>query len=396
MTIPYTYEIVFRDVPAKCMVVEYSAVGQPTLQVGVPLPATDDDTATIIEMYAPIAHWPNATPVYEDVAVGSEGISLCKVDAPLAHLWAEAAQSVGMQLSDVSSKYVLPLSGQGALEISAREGVSYLSTDALNTVSDRQALAALGVDVLPTVTPRNAAELLAVGTGAIFLKPANTALRKSKDALAYTKWDSPQHLLDAVDDTFWVKQADAATALSVQPLVPSPVTELSIGIAVNEASQAFAYLPALEVSETPGKYSLFKTLEHVPQYVLDDIQKVCTALSIKGGVHDVQFIQYRDRFYMNDWNARPRESLSTGLVMEKKVRQSALAHMVGAAVPEVPPFYGEQRGYWGENIPASMADVARAMGMFARVDDGFLSRVYCEGLDVETVHAQFNLFESKL
>lgn len=396
MTIPYTYKILSINVPAKCMVVEYSAVGQPTLQVGVPLPATDNDTETIIEMYAPIAHWPDAMPVQQDVAVGSEGISLSKVDTPLAYLWAEAAQSIGMQLSNVPSKYVLPLSGTGSLEISAREGVNYLSTDALNTVSDRQALAAFGVDVLPTVTPRNAAELLAVGTEAIFLKPTSTALRKSKNVLAYTKWDSPQHLLDAVDDTFWVKQADTATALSVQPLVPSPVTELSIGVSVNEASKAFAYLPALEVSETPNVYSLFKTLEHVPQYVLDDIQKVCTALSIKGGVHDVQFIQYHDRFYMNDWNARPRESLSIGLVMEKTVRQSALAHMVGAAVPEVPPFYGEQRGYWGQNIPASMADVAREMGMFARVNGEFLSRVYCEGPDVETVHAQLNLFETKL
>jgi len=396
VTIPYTYEIVFRDVPAKCMVVEYSAVGQPTLQVGVPLPATDDDTATIIEMYAPIAHWPNATPVYEDVAVGSEGISLSRSDTSVTYLWAEAAQSIGMQLSAVSSKYVLPLSGIEALEISKRKGVNYLSTDALNTVSNLQALAALGVDVLPTVTPRNASELLAVGAGAIFLKPTNTALRKSKDVLAYTKWDSPQHLLDAVDDTFWVKQADAATSFCVQPLVPYPITEIVVAVAVNEASEALLYYADLGISEVVDRRKLLHKLENIPQYIPDEVQKVCTALNIKGGLHEAQFIQYHGKFYLNDWNARPGAGMNIGVPKEQKVRQSALAHMVGAAVPEVPPFYGEQRGYWGQNVPASMADVAREMGMVPRVDDGFLSRVYCEGPDIETVHAQLTLFETKL
>jgi len=323
-------------------------------------------------------------------------ISLSRFDAPSAYLWADAAQSMGMRLSVVPSKYVLPLTGAGSLEISAREGVNYLSTDALNTVSDRQALAALGVDVLPTVTPRNVSELLAVGTGAIFLKPTNTALRKSKDALAYTKWDSPQHLLTAVDDAFWVKQADAATSFCVQPLVPYPITEIVVAVAVNEASEALLYYADLGISGVVDRRKLLHKLENIPQYIPDEVQKVCTALNIKGGLHEAQFVQYYGKFYLNDWNARPGAGVNIGVPKEQKVRQSALAHMVGAAVPEVPPFYGEQRGYWGQNVPANMADAARAMGMVPRIDDGFLSRVYCEGPDVETVHAQLNLFETKL
>jgi hypothetical protein len=322
-------------------------------------------------------------------------ISISRADTHLSHLWAKTAQSMGMVLSLVPSKYVLPLSGRGSLEISKREGVNYLSTDALNTVSDRQALAALGVSVLPTVTPHNSSELLAIGAGPIFLKPTNTSLIKSQDSLAYTKWESANHLLSVVNDTFWEKQTNAATSFCVQPLVASPVTELSVGISINEASEVFVYLPALEVSETPNFYSLFKKLENIPQYVFDDIQRVCTALNIKGGVHDVQFIQHNDKFYMNDWNARPRASMSSGLVREDKLRESALAHMVGATVPEVPTFYGEQRGYWNQNISASMADVARSMGMVPRIDNGFLSRVYCEGPDVETVHETLDIFESK-
>ena len=42
-----------------------------------------------------------------------------------------------------------------------------------------------------------------------------------------------------------------------------------------------------------------------------------------------------------------------------------------------------------------MADVARSMGMVPRVDNGFLSRVYCEGPDVATVHENLSALEAK-
>jgi hypothetical protein len=73
MTIPYTYKVLSSDLPAKCMVVEYSAVGYPTLQVGLRLPVTGVDVKTIIEMYAPTAQWYDSTLVYQDVTVGLEG-----------------------------------------------------------------------------------------------------------------------------------------------------------------------------------------------------------------------------------------------------------------------------------------------------------------------------------
>lgn len=73
MTIPYTYKVLSSDLPAKCMVVEYSAVGYPTLQVGLRLPVTGVDAKTIIEMYAPTTQWDDFTQVYQDVVVGLEG-----------------------------------------------------------------------------------------------------------------------------------------------------------------------------------------------------------------------------------------------------------------------------------------------------------------------------------
>lgn len=320
-------------------------------------------------------------------------ISISKADVHLYAVWARAAQSMGIPLSVVPSKYVLALSSGTSLEISTREGVNYLSTDALKTLSDRQALAGLGVSVLPTITPLNAGELLAFGDGPVFVKPANTSLTKSKDALAYTKWDSPQHLLSSVNATFWEKQSNATTSFCVQPFVPYPITEITVSISVNEPSEAFVFFSTEDTSETIDYRNFVRKLESVPQYILDDVQKVCTALTIKGGVHDIQFVEYGGRFYMNDWNARSGDALNGGLARSWK--PSALAHMVGEPIPEMPNLYAEQRRYFARGIPDSMAYEARVMGMHARVYGGFLDRVYYEGSDVAAVHAQFNILETK-
>lgn len=74
MIIPYTYKVVSTDVPAKCMVVEYSAAGYETLRVGVPLPITGGSATDIIKIYAPTAQWRDSTLVYQDVPVGLEGL----------------------------------------------------------------------------------------------------------------------------------------------------------------------------------------------------------------------------------------------------------------------------------------------------------------------------------
>lgn len=73
MTIPYTYKVLSSDLPAKCMVVEYSAEGYPTLQVGLPLPVVGVEARDIIERYNPTAQWYDSTLTYQDVPVGLEG-----------------------------------------------------------------------------------------------------------------------------------------------------------------------------------------------------------------------------------------------------------------------------------------------------------------------------------
>lgn len=73
MTIPYTYKVVHTDVPAKCMVVEYAAIGYATLQIGMPLPIVGQNIEAIVKQYAPIPQWRDSQLVYSDVPTGTEG-----------------------------------------------------------------------------------------------------------------------------------------------------------------------------------------------------------------------------------------------------------------------------------------------------------------------------------
>lgn len=322
-------------------------------------------------------------------------ISIADLDRPRAGLWGAAARRAGLSLTLAPAPYVLPLSGVGAHSIVQRPGVFYMTPEAMRIVSDREALAALGVPVMPTHTPRSAEALLALAAEPVFLKPRDTSHRKSQDPLAYTQWDSPQHLLANLPATFWAGQQDDATAFSVQPLVPYPLVEVTAYVSVNESSNAFIYHASRDSSEVIDRRSLIEQPVTVPARVSDAVQTVCSDLQIKGGLHEVQFIEHAGELFMNDWNARPG-GISEGLVPARGVMESALLHMVGEPVVEVAPFYGEQRGYWGRGIPVEVANTARRMGMFPRCNDGFLSRVYCEGPDVESVRERLNNFESSL
>lgn len=322
-------------------------------------------------------------------------ISITGVDRNKAALWGAAAQRIGLSLTAAPSPYVLPLSGVGAWEMTSRVNANYMTPEALRVVSDRRELAKLGVPVLPTLVPLSADALLAFGDGPVFLKPADTSKLKKQNQLTYTKWDSVQHLAVAVDAEFWAAQQNPDTAFSVQPLVPYPISEMTAYVSVNEASEVLVYHSSLDTSEIVDRRSLIEQPTPVPDYVRAAVQTVCTALNIKGGIHDAQFILLDGQWYLNDWNARPG-GISEGLVPAKNVMESALAHMVGDPVPDVPPFYGEQRGYWGRGIPMEMANVARTMGMFPRCNEGFLSRVYCEDVDVASVQERLNLFEQHL
>jgi hypothetical protein len=55
--IEYTYNIISVDQAARCMEVVYSSPGRQTLHIGARLPYENETLDTILQMYAPIAHW---------------------------------------------------------------------------------------------------------------------------------------------------------------------------------------------------------------------------------------------------------------------------------------------------------------------------------------------------
>lgn len=94
MTIPYTYRVTHADLSAKCMVVEYTATGYPTLQVGMPLPVSGQTVDSVVQRYAPIPQWVETTLTYADVPIGLRGavpVALTTLEAARAQKLAEIA-----------------------------------------------------------------------------------------------------------------------------------------------------------------------------------------------------------------------------------------------------------------------------------------------------------------
>jgi hypothetical protein len=74
MSIEYTYQVIKVDVAARCMEVAYSAPGHQTMRIGTRLPYADEELSTVIDMYAPIAHWIERAKPVAIPAVGTSGV----------------------------------------------------------------------------------------------------------------------------------------------------------------------------------------------------------------------------------------------------------------------------------------------------------------------------------
>lgn len=71
--ISYTWKINSVDEQAKCMMVEYSAVGYDTITVGTVLPDTNNPIDSIVSRYAPIHIWEESKKQYVIPKVGERG-----------------------------------------------------------------------------------------------------------------------------------------------------------------------------------------------------------------------------------------------------------------------------------------------------------------------------------
>ena len=61
VNINYSYEIVFVDAPAKCMVVQYTAEGFPPMQISTRLPYKGEPVEAVIQQFAPVNLWALST-----------------------------------------------------------------------------------------------------------------------------------------------------------------------------------------------------------------------------------------------------------------------------------------------------------------------------------------------
>lgn len=62
------------DVESKCMEIEYSAEGHPTMRIGARMPWQNETLEAVVQMYSPVAYWQEQIQPVLNVNIGTEGV----------------------------------------------------------------------------------------------------------------------------------------------------------------------------------------------------------------------------------------------------------------------------------------------------------------------------------
>jgi hypothetical protein len=91
MNIPYQYEVVGVDGPARCMEIRYTSEGRDPVHVGARLPYVGETLEQVAAMYAPLGLWVDAE---RPVVVPTAGATGGYAPAPAATMNLQAAKDV--------------------------------------------------------------------------------------------------------------------------------------------------------------------------------------------------------------------------------------------------------------------------------------------------------------
>ena len=205
----------------------------------------------------------------------------------------------------------------------------FMSADALNIVLSRERLHETGLPMIPT-TPIASPEDAPAGT---IVKPRNSA----------------------------------AGGFVYQPHLGFPQEDLDISFAVNAVGDilpfACMHLTHAEAKKPLG--SRMATPDETSE-VLPGIQAACRAIGIRGGIHNVQFLQYGGQWCVIDWNPRPAFVHTQGLAAVHNYIDRPLAFMLGLPLSDESPTVFESRSYWSAPVPFERELEIRRIGLVPR------------------------------
>jgi hypothetical protein len=304
-------------------------------------------------------------------------------------VWLESAKRLGIPVYPVMSADTVwvALSDQTAFAPARAD------TAALTMLMDNITSQTLPMKVVPAVVADSEANVRYFGDVPLFVK---RRLTRGKDVsgFAYTKWASPQTLLDA---GILSAAADATRGeYVVQPQIEYPLRELSVGAAINADGVVKVFWAIDNISESVDKRSLTHSPADVPADVLYSIQTAVTITGVKNAVHMVDFVMYSGEWCLLDWNPRPAAGMEKPLYGFDFIPDTALAHIFDLTAPEIQPHYSEQRSYWSAPLTAAQMQSARAHGLMPRFNSGVCNKLVGHGASQAEVHQKFLNYESNL
>lgn len=294
--------------------------------------------------------------------------------------WCLAAKRLGVEVvGTLDGKAVLPLRNESAVTMAALD-VNYMSTAALAITSDASvrgnyfpALPAFSnPDDVPTYD-------------SYYIKPKLNHHKMEKH-IAYTRHSTlpSAAAMMAGHDVF-----------VISPDIGISTPTLEIDFAVNQQSVVKVIRTFTHSFADYNKPDNMVSGAIAPAVLMQSIQQFVTDQQIKGGIFNIQAVEFDGEWVVMDWNARP-----TGMHIITAaipgVVEPALIHMLGLDIEPPDPIHIEIRSFWDTPFPNSKAPDIQAIGLIPSwlYNKSSIGRIYGIGETKQQVDDKFALLNT--
>ena len=306
--------------------------------------------------------------------------------------WKGVVESLGMTVVYSNGDYVLPLTDSTCKLTSEYFPDKFMSAYSFHSLTDRIEQADTGLPIIPTIIPSHKEQLSIFGTDIpLFIKHART-YDKPETKWAYKEYKNSIELESTLTQDFYDHQNNPGSngPYIIQPSIGFPHTNIAICFSVNENSKPYFCNTMSMVYHDYEEFHECISPVETPSGIKDIIISVCNRMQIRGGIHEVEFIQYNNQWCVMDWNARPYVGTSLGIFSHADIMEAALSHMVGLPPKEPKPFYAEQRWYADKNLSLDYLPLISSFGLFPRTHNKIVRLVCGDGPTKEDVTSRFD------
>ncbi len=155
----------------------------------------------------------------------------------------------------------------------------------------------------------------------------------------------------------------------IQPKLPYPLRECDITVSVNENSDI---LPILELEILYCDVKVVTSIKHLDpkpqQPLLAEIQAAVRKLNIRGGIHNLQFLEYNGVWCISDWNPRPPTAILHGVTdCVPEIMENGISFMIGLPYKDKIPYAYGCKGFSNKPLDCSLRNKIKEIGLVPRV-----------------------------